>query len=212
MAKVDYKYKSYVLKEHKDLMILTNRCSQYTYARSLLNNYGVVSYSLKHEDLMSLEELRVKCLNDGLINEYKECLKLNDSHYRRVKRLKERIKDMLLEGSCLFLTLTFNDDTLNNTTDLQRRTFVSRYLKQFNCKYIANVDFGSKNHREHYHAVIRSESILFDSWRRYGNINCERIRQRSLEKDQTRLAKYVAKLSNHAIKETTKRSSLIYSR
>jgi len=119
---------------------------------------------------------------------------------------------MLLNGQCLFLTLTFNDDTLQRTTQKERRTAVSRYLKQFNCRYVANIDFGKENGREHYHAVINCGSVCFDSWRKFGNINAERIRNKDLKADKTKLAKYICKLSNHAIKETTKRSSLIYSR
>ena len=127
-------------------------------------------------------------------------------------KIKERIEYMLLNGSCIFLTLTFNDETLNNSTSEDRRRFVRRYLKSFNCPYVANIDFGNKNHREHYHAIINADCIDYSNWRKYGNINGERIRNRNIKSDKTKLAKYICKLSNHAIKETTKRSALIYSR
>ena len=119
---------------------------------------------------------------------------------------------MLLNGSCIFLTLTFNDDTLRNTTEKQRRVAVSRYLKQYGCMYVANIDYGSKNKREHYHALINCDKVDFKSWRKYGNINAKRVRNKDIESDKNKLSKYIAKLSNHAIKETTKRSCLIYSR
>lgn len=119
---------------------------------------------------------------------------------------------MLVSGNCLFLTLTFNDETLKDTSADTRRQYVRKYLKQFNCKYVANIDFGKENHREHYHAVICADKIDLSSWRIHGNINVERVRNRNIERDNTRLSKYICKLSNHAIKETTKRSSLIYSR
>lgn len=165
-----------------------------------------------NNDLLTLHDLLLECVENGLKNEFFEVIRINKASYERVKRLRERIKSMLLKGPCLFLTLTFNDDTLSNTTDKQRRVAVVRYLKQFNCDYVANIDFGSKNHREHYHAVICSKSIDMSSWRKYGNINIERVRNRKIECDGERLSKYVAKLSNHCIKETTKRCSLIYSR
>ena len=112
----------------------------------------------------------------------------------------------------MFLTLTFNDETLRDTTDKERRVLVSRYLKSFGCSYVANVDYGKENHREHYHAVINTDRIDYSSWHKYGAIDGEKIRNRNIQSDKTRLAKYICKLSNHAIKETTKRSSLIYSR
>ena len=78
--------------------------------------------------------------------------------------------------------------------------------------YVANIDYGSKNKREHYHALINCDKVDFKSWRKYGNINAKRVRNKDIESDKTKLSKYIAKLSNHAIKETTKRSCLIYSR
>lgn len=216
MAKrvIDYAFKSYVLNEHSDLLQKAKISSLYDYAIQQLNENGVVFHILKHheDNLLSNSDLFLECLEKGLEKEYKECLKINHASYYRTQRLKQRIESMLLNGSCLFLTLTFNDDTLQNTTPKERRVAVSRYLKTFNCMYVANIDFGKENGREHYHAVINADKISFDSWRKYGNINAERIRNRDLKSDKTKLAKYICKLSNHAIKETTKRSSLIYSR
>lgn len=216
MAKrvIDYAFKSYVLKEHGDLLQQAKTSSLYDYAIRQFEENGIVYHILKHhkEDILSTNELMFKCSENGLKKEFEECVKINHASYKRTNRLKERIEDMLLNGSCIFLTLTFNDDTLQNTTPKERRIAVSRYLKTFNSKYVANIDFGKENGREHYHAVINADNIEFDKWRKYGNINAERIRLRDSKSDKTKLAKYICKLSNHAIKETTKRSVLIYSR
>lgn len=216
MAKrnIDYAFKSKVLNEHYDLLNKTKKASLYTYALSELETNGVLLHCLKHSngDLFTLNDLLLESVKNGHKNEFLECLKINKASYERTNRLKKRISDMLLNGECLFITLTFNDNTLNTTSEKDRRVYVSRYLKQFNCKYVANIDFGAKNHREHYHAIINNGHIDLSSWRKYGNINAERIRNRDLKSDMTKLAKYICKLSNHAIKETTKRSSLIYSR
>ena len=216
MAKrsIDYAFKSYVLKEHSDLLLKAKKSTLLDFAISEFNNNGVVMPILRrsNNDLMTVSELHSYCLENSLINEFYECFKINNASYKRTKRLKERIENMLLNGSCLFLTLTFNDDTLKSTTEKERRVAVSRYLKSFNCPYVANIDYGSKNHREHYHAVINAESVNYSLWFKYGSINGERIRNKDIESDKTKLAKYICKLSNHAIKETTKRSSLIYSR
>lgn len=211
---IDYAFKSYVLNNHSDLVIKAKRCSLYDYSINRLNETGEINAVLKKPDKynMSMYDFMLECYNNGLTKEYKEILKINNASYHRTKRLKERVGSMLVSGDCIFITLTFSDSTLSNTDEKQRRVAVSRYLKQFNCRYVANVDYGSKNHREHYHAIIQSSVIDLSSWRKYGSINVERIRNKDIESDKTKLAKYICKLSNHAIKETTKRSSLIYSR
>lgn len=216
MAKrvIDYAFKSYVLREHNDLILKARKSTQIDYAISELECNGVILpvLSVENKEHMTLSQLYEFCSSNGLLREFYECLKINTASYKRTKRLKERIENMLVSGSCIFLTLTFNDNTLATTTDKERRVAVCRYLKSFNAPYVANIDFGSQNHREHYHAVIRAESINYNGWNKYGNINGERIRNRDIRNDKTKLAKYICKLSNHAIKETTKRSSLIYSR
>lgn len=216
MAKrvIDYAFKSYVLNEHNDLLQKAKTSSLYDYAIKQYYDSGVIMPILRrsNDDLLSTNDLISWCKEKHLINEFLECFKINQASYKRTNRLKQRIENMLLSGNCIFLTLTFNDETLNNTTSKQRRVFVSRYLKTFNCKYVANIDFGKENHREHYHAIICADSINYLLWNKYGAINGERIRNKDLQSDKTKLAKYICKLSNHAIKETTKRSSLIYSR
>lgn len=215
---IDYAYKSYVLKNHSELLKRQKRASLYDYSKSVCLEQGIVLYSLKtkkveyHEDY---EHLIGYCLDNNLLKELIECRKINHAERERTKRLKERVEKMLLGGQCLFLTLTFTDVTLANTTPKQRRVAVTRYLKQFESPYIANIDFGvdkTKTMREHYHAIIQCEKIDFEGWRQFGNINAERIRNRNIQNDKTKLSKYIAKLSNHAIKENARRSSLIYSR
>ena len=208
---IDYAYKSYVLNEHSELLGKTKRASLLQYAENQYENEGIIMPILRRDknELEELNGLWGYCCSNGLENEYNECLKINAASYKRVKRLKTRIRS-LLEKPCIFLTLTFNDSTLADTDAKQRRVAVSRYLKSFNCKYVANIDFGSKNHREHYHAIIQADRVNYKAWNKFGNINGEKIRNNGA--DSVKLAKYVCKLTNHAIKETTKRSCLIYSR
>lgn len=113
------------------------------------------------------------------------------------------------EHGCVFVTLTFTDEVLASTSAETRRRYVQRYLKSQaqGRKYVANIDFGKENHREHYHAVV--EGRLDPLQWSYGALNVKQVRKTS---KPAALAKYVAKLSNHAIKETCKRSVLIYSR
>lgn len=208
---VDYAYKSYVLREHRDLISKYKKAKRYDYKLSLYINEGIVSKTFDF-DGVSVGDLYTDCLSNDLTKVFNEVVKIENASYKRATRLRKRIESMLLNGECLFLTLTFNDDTLTNTNENTRRQLVIRYLKSFNCRYVANIDFGSKNGREHYHAIINSNSIDLSAWRKNGNINVERVRNKDIELSKTRLSKYISKLSNHAIKETTKRNALIYSR
>ena len=137
-----------------------------------------------------------------------EARKINNAMYDKVRHLKNYIKTMLSYGDCIFLTFTFTDKILNNTTALTRRNYVQRYLRRYNTLYVANKDFGKKNGREHYHAVILVDRVDNKLWK-CGAIDFERVKSTN---DFTKLAKYVAKLTNHAIKETTKRNCMLYSR
>lgn len=211
-SKVNYAFKSYVLNHHSDLLKQVKRCRLYD---NCLNRYlddGITSKCLTNDLYYPGQMLAIDCANNGLIQEFKECIKILNADYKKQQTLQKRVKSFLLNGGCCFLTLTFNDDTLNKTTREQRRVFVVRYLKSCCAPYVANIDFGKNNGREHYHALINCESVDFTKWYKYGAIKSEKVRNRDISVDSLRLSKYVAKLSNHAIKNTTRRSALIYSR
>lgn len=219
--KIDYEYKSYVLKNCSDLLRKQKRAKLFEYAVALKVNEGIVSFALKtkkeeYQPLFLLDDYAIK---NGLTKELQECEKINKAEYERTKRLKKRVASMLNAGPCLFLTLTFTDDTLAKTNEKQRRVGVCRFLKQLNCRYVANIDFGvdkTKTMREHYHAIVQHDLIDKDTlneWRKkYGNIDAKRVRLNDRDKSTTKMSKYIAKLSNHAIKEMARRSALIYSR
>ena len=136
-------------------------------------------------------------------------VRLNESKQRKSCRVKEKIAHLVINSNAIFITLTFTDKTLAKTTPLQRRRLVQRYLKA-NCKeYVANVDFGALNGREHYHAVV-SNDIVFHAWHKYGVINAERVRP--YEDSNKRLSRYITKLTNHALKIGAIAPRLIYSR
>lgn len=139
---------------------------------------------------------------------FTEARKVNRSSYEKRNRLSKKIESMLSNSNCIFLTLTFTDEILASTSEDTRRRYITRFLKSNCLKYVANIDYGKKNEREHYHAVVVADKIDNKLYP-YGAINFERIRITSNSK---KLAKYVVKLTNHAIKETTKRAHTIYSR
>lgn len=158
---------------------------------------------------------------------WSHCVAINKSKYKKAKRVRERTRDFILTGSAIFLTLTFNDATLSRTSEKTRRRYVSRFLKANCSEYVANIDFGDKDRvykdkkgktritteREHYHALVYiSDGVLidFEQWHNYGSVYMEYIK--ADERDIRKVARYTAKLSNHALKVKGDVPRLIYSR
>lgn len=210
MASIDYVKKSKLLKT--DICKRINYIDKQTYLNSkegIVQDYDLDS---KYFDL----------LNEYDYKDIEEARKINKASYNRVKRLRDKIS-VMLESPCVFLTLNFSDKVLKETTEQTRRKYVTLYLKQFGCMYVANKDFGSDKEytdrkgrkrkgtkREHYHALLQIEFMKDKGWKKYG----QQFREKVVVKDNTnvRLSRYISKLTNHAIKETTKRSAIIYSR
>ena len=134
-------------------------------------------------------------------------MRLYENYRKRNQRLRKRISN-IIECDSLFLTFTFTDDVLAKTNQDTRQQYVRRFLKSISENYVANIDFGGKFGREHFHAVcIVSEKVDYTSWK-YGALNGERVRKNS---SPLALAKYVNKLVYHATKETTAQR-IIFSR
>ena len=141
-------------------------------------------------------------------NEYKICRALEDSRVARSKRLSDKIEFMLDNFDCVFLTITFKDKYLYNVNEQTRRKYVQRFLSSLDCYYVANIDFGEKKGREHYHAVVSVNYVNTSLWH-YGHCHAESIRS-SL--DYVKLAKYISKLTNHALKATTQNKRCLFSK
>lgn len=178
---------------------------------------GLVSRDFKRSYLISaIQTYQDTALNNWAIdltnaNDYlvHETQKIYNANYHKVVRLKKRITK-ILNRQCLFLTLTFTNETLAkypNEKDLHK--LVVRYLKSiaYQVSYIANVDYGEENDRIHYHAIIQIDRIDPLTWK-YGNLDIKVVKN----KNDTAMAKYLCKLTNHAIKNTCKGSRIIYSR
>lgn len=202
----DYTLKSKILNEHPEWVQAIKDSNTYAWA-----NAHLWYDKSRLQQLMYNKSYGTYIASELLTNSpelYRECEKIANADVSRRKRLQKRIKTMLFSGTCYFLTLTFSDDVLNSTSNDTRRRYVSSYLKDISSAYVGNIDFGKNNGREHYHAVVRCDSISRE-WS-YGFSNSQLIR--NTDNDSIRLAKYVGKLTNHAIKQTTKRNALIYSR
>lgn len=132
---------------------------------------------------------------------------------RQRERLEKRIKNII--STCkdaYFLTFTFTDRTMESTTEQTRLRYIKNYLNEQASEYVLNCDYGVRNEREHYHAIIKPKhKIIILSKYKYGYLKAEKLfmLQRYNIKDADLLSKF---LSDHATKETTKNSRIIYSR
>ena len=204
MNKPNYVLKSYILNERQDLIQNVRMISKAKY----ISYYGIdtgrflgpcndLDYCLTLEDYLIKE-------NEFL---YNETLKINKADLNRNCRLKKRIAKYLSMGQCLFLTFTFNDMCLNNTSEETRRKYVRRFLKSYSNCYVANIDYGLENEREHYHAVMVYPFRIDSTEWPHGFSNIKKVKIGS----ESAISKYINKLTNHAIKNTSKRNALIYS-
>lgn len=186
-----YKYKSELISKH---------CNEYI---ASLENY---SYRMVKNGL-DIDYFLTNWFNDnfGFCAEL-ESRRLRHAYIKRLSNLKKRIDSILYDSHCsYFLTFTFNEFYLDNIDDKYKRVYVTRWLKKFTFNYVGNVDYGERNGRIHFHAVVSADFIDGNSWQ-YGALNFEIIRVCRSDI----IGKYVSKLINHALKESTKRQALIY--
>lgn len=208
--KPDYSYKSSILSKGLDREFNSYKLQEH-YNFMSINNFDE-DYGLYIPQCCDSSSLNYWF--DDLAHRFGFCAILEarrilNANYHRLSRLKSRIYSILSCNSlnCYFVTLTFTNNVLSKTSSYTRRLYVTRFLKSVSFNYVANIDFGSKNGREHFHAVLSSEFLEPKLWK-YGRLDYEIISKSQLSIDK--LSLYVSKLTNHAIKKTTKRTSLIY--
>lgn len=138
---------------------------------------------------------------------------------KRRQRLRDRIEKMIKSEKAVFLTLTFNNNYLSRKMSAEtRRRYVARFLKSECSEYIANIDFGQDERytkREHYHAVAIPKDDKIDFTAYSEGFDKSRISSLAIKvnrKSRDNLARYIDKLTNHALKHNGHYQRLIYSR
>lgn len=151
------------------------------------------------------------------IEKVRQGIQMVSNNQKRRTRCLEKTTSIVNDNKIVvFGTLTFTNEVLDKTSAETRRKYVSRYLKSVSNSYIANIDYGDKvknpqsNEREHYHCLIAVDAVP-DAWE-YGF--CKFLVVPKEELDCKRVSKYIAKLTNHAMKveKTGKAKRIIYSR
>ena len=199
--------------ELKAYCLTWNLHKLYNKARSvytLYNDLGTLPDGMSPERVKQYCKIYNYFWHDPLTAEI--CDNLNKARRERTKRLNKKIEKMLFCGDCVFLTLTFKPEVLDNTTADTRRRYITRYLKSQSDHYCANIDYGKQNEREHYHAVVYGSRVDMTPWtEKYGFAYAEKIKYNGDAEVSEKLAKYVSKLTNHAIKNTARNNKVIYS-
>lgn len=167
------------------------------------------------KDLINYNKYRLYCFRNGI--EYKkneEYERILSARYMKVSRIKKRIIYLFTRYKYnYFCTFTFDDINIKKS-DRTKRDMIKHALLDFdeNIKIILNIDFGKKTEREHYHAIVSTNCMCnLDTFLhfRYNNFcSAEKIIINGLS--IKKVSKYINKLSNHATKESTRRSRLYY--
>ena len=153
------------------------------------------NYSDKISDEFASFDLETRTKADKVINARKQ----------KAKRVRKRIEE-IMKGDCLFLTFTFRPETLQTTTFEYRKRYIRDWLLNLHCLYVGNLDYGKKNGREHYHAVVGISSVDFGSYS-LGTLKGLKIKSGS---SSIALSRYIVKLTSHCLKNTAR--TIIYSR
>ena len=188
--------------EYIEAIKLTKKINKYlscfTY-RTKKKLYEQIEYKNKIETNIKYKKYINIGISELIKNNYKfnELRKKINNYQGKQKRIRTRIKNMD-PNKLWFGTYTINNENINKNH--------SRRLKEINngLNYIINSDYGDNTNRLHFHGIIESEEEP-KKWE-YGFCKFIKIKNNNIEA----LAKYIDKLTNHTIKETTKK--IIYSR
>lgn len=133
-----------------------------------------------------------------------ESLAIQCREFRRRSKARQRLRaevERIVEGgrSSWLVTLTFNDETLAATTSEIRRKEVRKYLTARFERFVACIDYGAQNAREHYHALVstRKEGGKGMRW----SLGFEHY---SRTYSSAEAGKYALKASSYAVKSGAK--------
>lgn len=207
--------KSVVLREYPDIVRLESRFHYF----SEYYIPGVRNGLIAEDEVLLCEYVEARKQVDAFFSStpraqeiWDEAHRINHNKRARARNLRRYVERMVeSEKGALLVTLTFKDEVLKLKPQT-RRDYLKRWLRAHCQYYVANIDFGGLNGREHYHAVVCGiDADGLKEWEeKYGFKYARRIGNK--DSDLKAVSKYVAKLTNHALKETTKSSRILYPR
>lgn len=130
--------------------------------------------------------------------------RVQDMHKRAIYKLQSRISNRIenmMTGTIpvFFLTFTFSDEFLpSGHEERLSKSKIEAFMRTSGViAYVANIDYGKKRGRFHWHAVAQSYDDFDHNLWKYGAINFKRI---PFTSKSIQLSRYLIKLKNHAIK------------
>lgn len=197
----------------------------YRQVRRALNNGGCEFFdgtSLTFEEAQQINMvMQIKCPDL-----WADCERAYMSREHKRLHAETRLDYMFITrqvygGELYFCTFTFSDDYMEKTTADTRRQRVRRTLQKSGAlDYYGNIDFGKKNGREHYHAVVYGspfvlgeipniekgkehlELMAFEEYtKKVGFVSVELVGNGADGSGSSALGKYIQKFTNHATKD-----------
>ena len=107
---------------------------------------------------------------------------------------------------CGYKSMT-TDSRYVPTKNQTRRRYVARFLTKHCENYMANIDYGKENGREHYHFIALIENNIEKGAWNYGYDSYTKIKIDS--KELKKVKNYLLKLNNHSYKSSTKINRII---
>lgn len=159
------------------------------------------------KNLEDYNQLRRYCnMNNIDFIQNKQYERILSARYMKVSRIKKDIVYLFHTKKYIwFCTFTFDDNYINRC-DRTKRDLIKNVLNNIDFKYILNVDYGSRTEREHYHCILGTDSnINIDFYLKdlYPCFSSARLCSKT-DEDKKRLTKYLNKLTNHCLKDSTK--------
>lgn len=164
--------------------------------------------------LIKLKEYNHARKYDPNFKKDKKLESLLSSRYQKVSRIKQHFVWLLQKKKYFyFVTFTFDDEHIK-LCDRSRKDLIKKSLYSFDNEiyYILNIDYGKQTERLHYHAIIGTNRCsdfnqhLLDNYPCFIKVENIRLDKNSIIK----LPKYLNKLSNHAVKRSTRNSRILY--
>lgn len=165
--------------------------------------------------LNNYNKLRFESFKNHLVfNKNEDYERVLCARYMKVSRVKKHFIYLIYRYKFLyFVTFTFDNDLLK-CCERTQKDYIKKSLLGFDkdIKYILNADYGSQTERLHYHCICATNvdgnflEFIRDHYPCRSNV--EQINIAS--DDIKRLSKYINKLSNHCVKDSTKKRRIVY--
>lgn len=171
---------------------------------------------LLEKEVINYNQYRLHCFKSNIPLRFEDSKleRILKNRYAKVSRIKKRFVYLIVKYKYhYFCTFTFDDDLIEKC-DRTKRDLIKSSLMSFDSdvSYILNVDYGSKTEREHYHCIVATNNPT--NLRQHlkeiypCRSGCKFVSTSS--NDIKRLSKYINKLSNHCIKDSTKGKRLVF--